>query len=279
MLPMAQGVFCDWDVGRYQSIQNLVNNWNGVFQSNSWLQGTNWDGDYNSYSEINDQAVYDFDVSMLYAAGNYGNINCRISYDSNGKNVICVGGVNHYNTPRRNDDQWIEASDGPSYDGRVKPDLCAAYDYIFTTDSQGSLGYGSGDYYEYFGGTSGATPIAAGAAGLVYQMYRANYWGNNPSGIIPHAATVKAFLINHAYQYPLSQIGRYKQGWGFVDIGAVYENSTDFIVNEEYALSTGESESWAVTASSDTPLKITLPFVSTTVTWSASSPSTALATR
>ena len=65
-------------------------------------------------------------------------------------------------------------------------------------------------------------------------------------------------LINHAYQYPLSQIGRYKQGWGFVDIGAVYDSSEDLIVNEEYSLSTGQSESWTVQADSGTPLKVTL---------------------
>ena len=258
MSPGSQGVFASWNVGRYQSIQNLKNNWGGVYQSNSWMQGYNWDGEYNTYSEQNDQAIYDLDVSMLYAAGNYGNFGMKISYDSAAKNVICVGALDHYNTLSRSDDQWNVASYGPAYDGRIKPDLCAEYDWIYTTDVLGSGGYSSGDYCNDFGGTSGATPTCAGALGLVYELYKADHWGNNPSGANPHAATVKSLLINHAYQYPFSQATRYQQGWGFVDLKPVYENSTDFIVDEEYSLSTGQSKSWTFTASSTTPLKATL---------------------
>lgn len=40
---------------------------------------------------------------------------------------------------------------------------------IWTTDVQGVAGYGSGDYTDGFGGTSAATPIAAGALGLVLE--------------------------------------------------------------------------------------------------------------
>ncbi|HEC77054.1 MAG TPA: hypothetical protein ENI33_07350 [Thermoplasmatales archaeon] len=257
MLPGAEGIFCDWNIGRYKSIENMVNNWSGIFQSNSWMEGNDY-GDYTTYSEENDMAVYDFDVTMIYAAGNYGGSGIKISSDSNAKNVICVGGINHYNTSTRDDDEWSDASVGPSNDGRIKPDLSCAYDYIYTTDSTGSLGYADGDYFEYFGGTSGATPIVAGAVGLVYQMYTNNHFGNNPDGKVPHASTVKALLINHAYQYPFSQATRYEQGRGFVDIGAVYNNQSDFIIDGEYSLSTGESMGWNFSVNGSKPIKVTL---------------------
>ena len=40
---------------------------------------------------------------------------------------------------------------------------------IWTTDVQGSAGYGPGDYTDSFGGTSAATPIVSGALGLVLE--------------------------------------------------------------------------------------------------------------
>lgn len=41
---------------------------------------------------------------------------------------------------------------------------------IFTTDRMGSLGYDSGDYTGYFGGTSSACPVVAGVAALVLSV-------------------------------------------------------------------------------------------------------------
>ena len=255
MLPGAQGVFCDWDISRYTSIDNLYNNWGGLFQSNSWMI-TAYYGDYTTYSQQNDQAIYDHDlVSMLYAAGNYG---YDIATDGVSKNVICVGALNHYDNLNWNDDAHTSAHHGPAADGRIKPDLCAAYDWIYTADVLGSGGYSYGDYYSDFGGTSGATPITAGAAGLVYEMYRDNHFGNNPGGSLPHAATVKAMLINHARQYSFSQATRYEQGWGYPEVDAVYDNPDDFIVDEDDTIGTGQSRTWNFGASSGTPFKATL---------------------
>ena len=255
MIPDAQGVFCSWDISRYQSISNLFNNWGGVFQSNSWGV-TAFYGLYTTYSYQDDEAIYDYDqVSLLYAAGNYG---YAITTDSVSKNVICVGALKHFDDLDPTNDEHTTAHHGPAADGRIKPDLCAAYDKIYTTDVLGAGGYSSGDYYGNFGGTSGATPIVAGAVGLVYEMYKTNRWGNNPSGENPHASTAKALLINHAYQYDFSQATRYEQGWGYPDVESIFNSPNDFIVDENFALSTGDSMEWTFTAESGTPLKATL---------------------
>ncbi|UCE73405.1 MAG: S8 family serine peptidase [Methanomassiliicoccales archaeon] len=263
-----KGVFCAWGVGRGASMDHLVNNWGGVFQSNSWSQGSS-NGEYSSISQQNDNAMVQFDATMLYAAGNG---NSEITQDSAAKNVIAVGGIYHYNDiDRTNDAHSGGGAHGPASDGRIKPDLCGPYDSIYTTDIEGDGGYSSGDYYGSFGGTSGATPVVAGGVGLVYQMYRDNVFGNNPLGTLPHAATVKAILIADAYQYEFSQANRFQQGWGLVDVGNVFEIGEDhFIDDENNALQTGYINSYKITPTTSTPLKISLVWTDVPGTTSSS---------
>jgi len=247
MMPGGSGIFCDWYLGRTTSISRLKNNWGGVFQSNSWSQG--WaDGSYDSNSQENDSAIISHDVSMLYSAGNYGTGARTISPDSAAKNVLCVGAVFHQNTETLSDDRWEDhgygstPSQGPARDGRIKPDICAFFDWIYCTDIRGGGGYSGGNYHDDFGGTSGACPIVAGAAGLTYQMYQENHFGNNPSGVTPKPSTIKALLIANAYQYPLNRAIRYQQGWGLADVGRIHEAAhNQLIVDADTPLSTGQS--------------------------------------
>jgi hypothetical protein len=252
MMPGAQGVFATWGVGRKQSIANLVNNWDGLFQSNSWSSGS-MDGSYGSNTRQNDDSVFTYDVTMLYATGNGGNEEA-ISQEAAAKNVIGVGAFNHYNNKIRTDDRHTgnQGNRGPTADGRVKPDVVGPYDSIYTTTS--------GDRYtSSFGGTSGATPVAAGAIGLIYEMYRENHFRNNPTKTLPHASTVKAILIADAYQYEFSQGNRFAQGWGLVDVANVYNIGKNHLIDDENnALRTGESITYQITPTTATPLKISL---------------------
>ncbi|UCE38027.1 MAG: S8 family serine peptidase [Thermoplasmata archaeon] len=263
MLPGGKGVFCDWGVSTTTSISNLVYTWGGVFQSNSWSAGAD-DSTYTTVSFENDEAIDDFDIVMLHSAGNDGIAQETCTQDSVAKNVIGVGAVTHYDNILRSDDKWVLSvagstpAQGPASDGRVKPDLVGPFDSIYTTDVVGNGGYNPGDYYN-FAGTSGATPVVAGAVGLVYQMYKENFFGNNPGGGLPHASTVKALLIANAYQYDFSKANRFQQGWGGVDVGRVYEmGQNHFIVNEDDSLQTGFSEIYEITTQGGEPLKISL---------------------
>lgn len=271
MMPGGSGVFCDWGVARNWSIHELFYDFGGVFQSNSWSQGSH-DGDYTSYSDTDDSAINTYDVSMLYSAGNSpdGVGATTISQDSAAKNVICVGGVFHKGDTNQDNDEWhnyygagTTPSQGPAADGRIKPDLCGYVDYIYTTDIVGAGGYTSGNYVSDFGGTSGACPIVAGAVGLAYDMYIDNHFGNNAAGNTPLPATIKALLIANAHQYSLSgsfSATRYQQGWGAPDLDQIYQaGSNQVIVDGGTALSTGESWSTVVTRHSGSdPLKISL---------------------
>jgi uncharacterized membrane protein len=286
MIPGGKGVFCDWGVGRKQSISNLVNNWDGVFQSNSWSMVGQNDGTYNSNSRNNDEAVFEYDITMLYAAGNSndGVYPSSISTDAAAKNIITVGAVYHYNDQNKNNDQWVNwgsgatPAQGPASDGRIKPDLAGVFDWIYTTDSTvytfdtGQKGYNdNSDYYSNFGGTSGATPIVAGASGLVYQMYKEDFFGNNPLGSLPHASTVKAIMIADAYQYEFVQANRFQQGWGLVDVGNIYDvGKSHFIIDQESNLQTGEQVNYNVAPKFGNPMKISLVWTDVPGTTSSS---------
>jgi PKD repeat protein len=127
------------------------------------------------------------------------------------------------------------SSRGPTDDGRIKPDLVApgtwilsAYSQAYHPDDGGSQEDGWGTppnrWYKYMGGTSMATPLAAGAATLVRDYY------NDVAGLAsPSSALVKATLVNGAYDMTPGQygpgaqqelVGRpdNAQGWGRVDL-------------------------------------------------------------
>lgn len=291
MLPDATGYFCDKDdVSRTTSINNLVS-WGGVFQSNSWGTGIQ-DGVYSVESRENDQCVFNNRVTMVYAVGNSDDwvFPATIDRDSAAKNVISVGGIDHYNDDIWDgNDRWVyrgagqTPSQGPADDERFKPDLCGPFDHGYVTDSvdgDGEDGYRTDNYVTYdatdrlFGGTSFATPVVAGSAGLVYEMWNRNHFGTNPGGTIPLGpATAKALLIANAHQidvhnpglFFMEGDGRRQQGWGFVDVGRVFEVGADhFIINENVPRNgigqppVTNFDTYYINVQNDEPLKITL---------------------
>jgi len=132
--------------------------------------------------------------------GGDGNRYDTIGYVGNAKNVITVGAVG--NTVA---DPVITgfSSNGPSDDGRIKPDLVAKGDSLNSTCPTST--------YCSKGGTSMAAPTTSGGVALLTQLYRLNYDGNTPSPDI-----VKALLVNTA-----RDLGRpgpdYVYGHGLLD--------------------------------------------------------------
>jgi serine protease AprX len=165
------------------------------------------------------------------------------------------------------------ASTGPSGDTtRVKPDLVHFYDAVKAPgpDCEHSGPWGNSEYLHWFGGTSAATPIVAGLAGLFYQMWHEGvFTGYGASGATvfasrPHATTAKAMLINTALQYPLptsTDLTRMRQGWGVPNLQTMYDlRSSYFIVDETTDLQTvGDVATYTVVAGTS-PLKATLVY-------------------
>lgn len=99
-----------------------------------------------------------------------------------------------------NDSLRITSSRGPLNDGVLKPDLAAP--------GQGNLTTGPDNTYQQGGGTSAAAPAIAGLSALLYQAYRIQHNGENPT-----FGHIKTALFNTT-----EDLGRpgpdYDFGWG-----------------------------------------------------------------
>ena len=246
LLPDGQGIYCHYyyvynNNRRYTVVKELTNpnlRYRGMFQTASW--GYARTTLYTSRSAEMDKIIFDLDLPITQSQSNAGaTSNPRMSRPQAwAKNIISVGGVRHYNTLTTSDDRWGRSgSTGPASDGRIKPDLCAYYDYIYTT------GYSSSSYTSRFGGTSGATPIVAGYVGLSIELYTDGVFGHPmPGGAAkrfenrPHFSTTKALMINTARQYPFphyKDFTRYNQGWGFPSVQDMWDlRNKVHVVNE-----------------------------------------------
>ncbi|SFQ98791.1 Subtilase family protein [Lentzea waywayandensis] len=285
LLPEGQGITAVYNTGdRYAHTKQLVDpagQYKAVFQSNSW--GDSLTTAYNSISQQMDRIVFDHDLLICQSQSNAGTRSSRPQAWS--KNVLSVGGQYHYNTLDRADDKWNGgASIGPAADGRIKPEISNYYDRIDTTTSTNDTAYTTS-----FGGTSGATPITCGNAGLMFQMWADGVFDGGPGkgrdvfASRPHAATAKALLINTANQFTFSGTThdqtRTHQGWGTASVRNLYDRARaggwklPVLVNETDLLATGQSRKYTVASNGQTPLRATLAY-----TDPAGSPTAAKAT-
>ncbi|HMO39928.1 MAG TPA: S8 family serine peptidase [Saprospiraceae bacterium] len=203
-----------YPIAGYPHLENAVQHFQTsrvVVTSTSY--GEDCGGIYDQATQRIDQQIYNHPVlAHFFSAGNSGDKQCSnysnfSSPDGGrfgnitggrkaGKNTIAVGNVAY------DDRVLLLSSRGPTRDGRIKPDLMGHGQGNFTTDTNN--GYRSG------GGTSAAAPGVAGTAALLYQAYR-----NDNAGQDPSSALIKATLLNTAED--LGNPGPdYITGWGRV---------------------------------------------------------------
>jgi hypothetical protein len=102
-------------------------------------------------------------IAVVTAAGNNGPLPWPgVIAPSDGDSVIAVGAVDFTGLIAS------FSSRGPTYDGRIKPDVCAQGVSVYAASPYDSLSY------VWVGGTSLSTPLVAGASALCLQMHP--YW-------------------------------------------------------------------------------------------------------
>ena len=132
------------------------------------------------------------------------------------------------------DNMASSSSLGPTYDGRIKPDLVAPGDSIYSaatlTDAEVAAGDTCGKVD--MDGTSMATPVAAGAFALLRQYFTEGFYPSgektSADGFVPSAALLKAVMVNGARAlkgfesdgWPIDPPPSLKQGWGRIDLAA-----------------------------------------------------------
>jgi len=266
--------------------------------SNSWGAATNFGAYDNYASSVDEFMFNNPEMLILFAAGNSGvdmDKDGRIdpgSVSSPGtaknaltvgasKNLLSTGGIQvPISKLRAAKDEWsaepiyssylsenanglaMFSSRGPTLDGRTKPEIVAPGTNILSARSHVP---GSSDLwgaynadYTYSGGTSMATPLAAGGATVARQVLQDKFQIASPSG-----ALLKATLLHAAVDlYPgqFGEVGAAKgqellthrpnsdEGYGRMDVTGVAQlTPATHFVDSKTGVGQGDQETYTVT--------------------------------
>ncbi len=170
-----------------------VNDYNMPLTNNSYyngLAGCPGEGDYDALSNYVDSQMLGYPKLLhVFAAGNDGYITCSPypasfatikSGFQTGKNILTVGSMNNVTYTIGGG-----SSNGPTNDGRIKPELVAGGVEITST-----VPYNS---YATYDGTSMASPTVTGILALIVERYKQLHAGTYPDG-----ALLKTLVTNSA---------------------------------------------------------------------------------
>lgn len=151
--------------------------------------------------------------------GNYRGGFETIAYDALAKNVMTVGSVTDAVTSGLRDPSKANPSTfssfGPTDDGRIKPDIVANGDGLYSSLNGSDTSYGT------YSGTSMSTPNATGSAALLIQRY-----GQLFPNQAMRSSTLKGLII-HTADDRGNAGPDYKYGWGLMNAKAAADLVTD----------------------------------------------------
>ncbi|CAN5632620.1 hypothetical protein BH10BDE1_BH10BDE1_10500 [soil metagenome] len=166
------------------------------------------------------------------------------------------------------------SSRGPTADGRLKPEIVAPGTNILSTRShhpKAEVLWGAyNDQYVWSGGTSMATPLAAGAAAVIRE-----YLIKDRKIAAPSAAMLKAVMMHTAEDLFPGQFGavgvskgqefasvrpNMDEGYGRVDVEKATQLASSLLVDERTGLGPSEKHLYPITLSKATQLSATLVY-------------------
>ena len=185
---------------------------------NAWGSNGNF-GFYTADSRSADQYVSNNQYLLpVFSVGDNGASGAsKVTAPGTAKNVLSIGSSN-------NGSVSASSSQGPTLDGRIKPDLVAPGEGICSARAEeaksvvGSV-CATGTHsntrsmYMELSGTSQATAVASGSAALAREYLREVAGINKPS-----ASLIKATLVNGAEDLGTPDIPNSNEGWGQIDL-------------------------------------------------------------
>lgn len=170
------------------------------------------------------------------------------------KNALVVGAVADIVGGYKNqaDVKVLDCSgNGPTDDGRIKPDIVANGDAVYSTIVVGTPPYG------YMSDTSMAAPSVTGSIALLHQHYFETHGAETPL-----AATVKALVIHTADEAGTSPGPDYRHGWGLMNthkaVEVISRDAQDSTVIQELILNQGSKYELVISAKPNMSIKATI---------------------
>ena len=257
--------------GRIGSLYDIyfdaMSDYNARLGVNAWTINASH-GMYTADSRIVDLYVKDHPTFLpIFAVGNENNgSSSSILPPSTSKNGLSIGAVTYASS---SPEVASFSGQGPTLDGRIKPDLVAPGVNICSGQAEESLtpfgtSCGSDSHangasmYMEMSGTSQATAVAGGASALVREFLREDQGISGPT-----SALIKAVLINGAEDLGTPDIPNPNEGWGKIDLKQSLTPSHDGIeldmaVDNNRIIQPGFSSVYAYEIDASKGLDITL---------------------
>ncbi|HSG67817.1 MAG TPA: S8 family serine peptidase, partial [Bacteroidales bacterium] len=169
------------------------------------------------------------------------------------KNTLAVGAVKEVQEYTGPESVYMTSfsSWGPADDGRIKPDVVAKGQGVYSSVSTSNTSYST------YQGTSMASPNTAGSLALLQQYYK-----ELNAGDPMRAATLKGLTIHTADEAGPDPGPDYMFGWGLINMeraSAIISDDQGQNVLDELVLNNGETYTREVTVPEGTPeLRITI---------------------